>query len=104
MSKSSGGLGRRTSQADEVVGQQSGTMTRVSAIHSRQAADRDGSSEEAKEEDEKAKEGEKYRAKSVNEAVKSDQKKIISSSSLQNTKLLTLQTLNDRTGPNFKLF
>ena len=50
-------------------------MTRVSAIHSRQAADRDGSSEEAKEEDEKAKEGEKYRAKSVNEAVKSDQKK-----------------------------
>ena len=60
---------------DEVVGQQSGTMTRVSAIHSRQAADRDGSSEEAKEKDEKAKEGEKYRAKSVNEAVKSDQKK-----------------------------
>ena len=74
MSKSSGGLGRRTSQTDEVVGQQSGTMTSVSAIHSRQL-DRDGSSEEAKEEDEKAKEGEKYRAKSVNEAVKSDQKK-----------------------------
>ena len=72
MSKSSG------RSQDEVVGQQSGTMTRVSAIHSRQAADRDGSSEEAKEEDEKAKEGEKYRAKSVNEAVKSDQKKIVS--------------------------
>ena len=103
MSKSSGGLGRRASQADEVVGQQSGTMTRVSAIHSRQAADRDGSSEEAKEEDEKAKEGEKYRAKSVNEAVKSDQKKIVSSSSLQFVSKL-LQTLNDRTGPNFKHF
>ena len=42
----------------EVGGQQSGTMTSVSAIHSRQL-DRDGSSEEAKEE-------EKYRAKSVN--------------------------------------